>query len=239
MANKTSSGLKNHIKTRFKDNSHGTTELFQILEPTFGFDLNTIDSAMKGDEASLKLLGELGRQGRMTQELMPLVVENSLNTIKGTQVYNEGISKIAVEGAKSKTRIDKASNNALLATQQYSQDQLLMNLEYNNSVLAINSKAEQTGEYLRLKHYVQTYLQDIDHQYRILAEVQRPALKQFTEDERYGFAIAQHYLQYGDNSKPELVPHKQYELAPQNSQWGEFTSKLSGLGQKVKSALGI
>lgn len=240
MATKTTSGLKNHIKSRFSEGkTHGTTEIFQLLEPTYGFDLNTIDAAMRGDEAALRTLGELGRQGRVTQEIMPLVVEQSLNAIKGTEVYNVGVSKIAVEGAKSKTKIDKASNQALLATQQYTHDQSLLALEYGQSLDSINAKSAQTREYLNLKHYVATYLQDIDHQYRILQETQRPVVKQFSEDERYGFAIAQHYLQHGDMSRPELVPHKQYELAPQTSTWGTFTSKLGDLAQAVKAGLGV
>lgn len=239
MATKQSSGLKNHIKTRYKEDSHGTTKIFELLESTYGFDLNTIDNAMKGEEASLKALGELGRQGRTTQELMPLVVENSLNAIRGTQVYNEGISKIAVEGAKSKTKIDKAGNNALLAAQQYTVDQTLLGVEYNHALESLNVKADQTLEYLNLKHYVSTYLQDIDHQYRMLNETQKPMIKQFNEDERWGMAIAQHYLQYGDKSNPELVPHKQYELVAETNSWNDFSGKLSSLGSMLKSALGI
>lgn len=239
MATKQSSGLKNHIKARQGERTHGTSKLFQILDQTYGFDLNTIDSVLKGDESALKALGELGRQGRLTQELMPLVVESSLNAIKGTEVYNTGLSKIAVEGAKSKTKIDKSVNAALLANQQLTHDQSLMDLEYNQSLEAINEKALQTREYLQLKHYVQTYLQDIDHQYRILSETQRPILKQFSEDERYGFAIAQHYLQNGDNSRPELIPHKQYAIAPTGSRWEGFASTLSSFADKVKSGLGF
>lgn len=239
MATKQSSGLKNHIKNRQGEKSHGTTALFQLLDSTYGFDLNTIDSVLKGDEAALKALGELGRQGRLTQELMPLVVESSLNAIKGTETYNTGISKIAVEGAKSKTKIDKAVNQALLANQQYTHDQSLMALEYNQGLESINEKALQTREYLQLKHYIATYLQDIDHQYRILSETQRPQLKQFTEDERWGMAIASHYLQHGERSNPELVPHKQYALAPEGSRWNGFVSTLGSFADKIKSGLGF
>lgn len=70
--------LKNHVAKKAK-------RLQNAMNANFGLSTEFLIKCMQNDRESLKLLGQMGREGALISKLAPRVREAAMNTIKGTE----------------------------------------------------------------------------------------------------------------------------------------------------------
>jgi hypothetical protein len=85
--------LKNHVLPKGK-------LLTQVLGKKFGVTLSDFDKAMSGDIAAAQKIGELARQGRLSQELAPKLAQAYIEIINGSEPYNKATADILSSHAK-------------------------------------------------------------------------------------------------------------------------------------------
>ena len=219
--------LKNHVSSK-------VPTLNKVLESKFGFSINDLESALKGDTKKLQSIGEAARQGRITAEFMPLLEEACGQIIEGTAAYNVGTSKILAKGAKAGIQIDKAVAQALLANQKYLHDKEELRLESRNQWNAEQVRHQYQIDYIGLKSYIDLCLSSVDSNARLLDQNNRPIIKQVGEDERYETLVAKELLSNGDAARPDLITRREYVTSQ--------PKKESGFGRtirQIKGALGF
>jgi hypothetical protein len=234
---KASFTIKNHVAPKAK-------RIGSILKGKYGLDLTALNAALQGDTKSLKMIGEAGRQGQLTQEMMPLLEEAYINLIKGTEVYNKGVSNILKQGASSAINIDKSVMQAMLANQKYGNQRKELAAEFATSKTAETVRHQYALNYIQLKAYIDQYMQRVDGNSKLLEQSNRPELKQIDEDSRYSSALAQHLLTHGDNAQIELLPHREYATVSDPNSDGSktlmtFKEKLTKSFGNVISSLGF
>lgn len=237
MTKKSSFTIKNHVEPKAK-------RIGSILKGKYGLDLQTLNSALAGDTKALKQIGEAGRQGQLTQEMMPLLEEAYLNLIKGTEAYNKGVANILKQGASSAINIDKSVSQAMLANQKYGNQRKELAAEFASAKTAEVMRHQYAINYIQLKAYIDQYMQRVDGKTKLVEQSNRPELKQIEEDTRYSSAVAKHLLSYGDNSQTNLLPHRQYATVEGSDSQGNkvvttFKEKLTQSFGNVISALGF
>lgn len=221
--------LKNHVEPKAK-------RISNVLGHKYGLDLAILDKALKGDQNALQLIGEAGRQGALTQELMPMLTEAYLSAIKGTEEYNKGISAILKQGASSAIAIDKSAGQASLANQKYGNQRKEFIAEYSEANKAENVRHQYALNYIQLKAYIDQYMFKVDNDAKLNEQTYRPEIKQVAEDDRYQLAASKHLLQTGENARLDLMPRREYIPTEQSGgQAISFKEKLKGLA----SALGF
>lgn len=199
-----------------KDHISGKTKSIKKQFPKyFGFTLDSVIKAINGDKAEIRKLGERGRQGRIIQEVAPVVVQATVDALKGTAVYNKALSDISVEGARSGVSIDRSVMNATLANKKYYNDRQELAKEFVNRRGSETFRHESTMQYLDIKGEIDKHISTVDAQARILTEANRPAVKQFQANEQQEIDITKHLLTYGEGSRLDLMPQKNYELPEQ------------------------
>jgi negative regulator of replication initiation len=220
--------IKNHVSKRAK-------RVAGTLQGKYGLSLNLLDQALKGDKQALQVIGEAGKQGALIQELMPLLTEAYLSTIKGTEEYNKGLTTIVKQGASSNIAIDKASSQAMLANKKYINQREEVALDFSNARATEITRHQYAINYAHLKAYIERYLTQVDNEAKAQEQANRPELKQIDEDAKYFVASAKHLLQNGDASKLELVPRREYAVITEGGESFSFKKKLS----QFASALGF
>jgi hypothetical protein len=93
--------LRNHIAPKGK-------LLSQTLNRKFGVTLADFDRAIGGDVSAAQKIGELARQGRLSQELAPRLAQAYIEIINGSEAYNKATADILLQAGKSAIAIDKA-----------------------------------------------------------------------------------------------------------------------------------
>jgi hypothetical protein len=224
--------IKNHISPKAK-------RLTNLLPGKFGIDIPLLDKALKGDQKALQIIGEAGRQGALTQELMPILSEAYLNCIKGTEEYNKGVALITKQGATSAINIDKAVSATVLAGQKYDNQRKELKGEYVAAKTSENLRHQYAVNYIRIKAYVDQYLQRVDGDSKIIDQSNRPEIKQIDENARYEVTAAKHLLQHGDNANLGLIPRRQYNTVVEGDKAIPVRNNLSRLGSTIASALGF
>jgi hypothetical protein len=229
--------LKNHVTPKAK-------RIGGILKGKYGLGLDTLNQALQGNQNALKQIGEAGRQGQLTQELMPLLEDAYINLIKGTEVYNKGVSNILKTGASSAISIDKSVMQAMLANQKYGNQRRELAAEFVSGKTAESIRHQYALNYIQLKAYIDQYMQNVDGKSKLLEQANRPELKQIDEDSRYSFAVAKHLLANGDMAQVELLPRREYSTVTDTNSEGKksvvsFKEKLNQGFGKVISALGF
>ncbi|MFM6368531.1 MAG: hypothetical protein ACKPGN_09935, partial [Dolichospermum sp.] len=104
--------LKNHILPKGR-------LLTQALDRKFGVTLADFDRAIGGDIQAAQKIGELARQGRLSQELAPKLAQAYLEIINGSEAYNKATADILLQAGKSAIAIDKAGSQVMLGQQKY------------------------------------------------------------------------------------------------------------------------
>ena len=224
--------LKNHVAPKAK-------RITNLLKSKYGIDLPLLDKALKGNEQALQLIGEAGRQGQLTQELMPVLAEAYLNAIKGTEEYNKGVAAIIKQGASSAISIDKAVSSAVLENQKYDNQRKELKREYVAARTAENTRHQYAVNYIRIKAYVDQYLQKVDGDSKLIDQSNRPEIKQLDENVRYQSTAAKHLLQHGDNANLELLSRREYALTSEDGKTISLKDKVKTLGAAIASALGF
>jgi hypothetical protein len=218
--------IKNHVTKKAK-------RISGILQGKYGLNIALLDKALKGDQQALKLIGEAGRQGQLTQELMPLLANCYQTAIKGTEEYNKGVSAILKQGASSAIAIDKASSQAMLANQKYGNQRSETAAEFAAAKSSETIRHQYAVNYIQLKAYIDRYITKVDNDSKLTDQANRPELKQIDEESRYEVAAAKHLLQHGENARIELIPHREYATVTEGENRFSFKEKLGQLASSL------
>jgi hypothetical protein len=226
--------IKNHVGLKAK-------RISGMLKGKFGLDLGILDKALQGDKDALKTIGEAARQGQQIQELMPLLEEAYVNLIRGTEIYNKGISNILKQGASSAINIDKATSQSALANQKYGNQRKEVKAEFIAAAKSELQRHQYAINYAQLKSYIDLYMAGVDGDAKLLEQTNRPQIKQLEEDKRFELAAAKHLLQNGENQRLDLLPSREYipsNSAPNTPRVEASRGVMQSLG-RIISALGF
>lgn len=198
--------MKNHISGNAKS-------IKKHFEKYFGFTFESVIKAANGDVAEIKKIGEQGRKGRIMQQVAPVVSQSAIDALKGTAAFNKALSEVAVEGARSGLAIDRAVMNVTLANSNYYNSRQENAKEFVNRKEAEKFRHETTMEYLDVKGEIDKHISVVDAQVKIAGEANRPTIKHLQASEQQEIDITKHLLTYGENSRVDLLPTKNYELS--------------------------
>jgi|694.fasta_scaffold136865_2 hypothetical protein len=212
--------LRNHILPKGK-------LLTQVLDRKFGVSLADFDRAMGGDIAAAQKIGELARQGRLSQELSPKLAQAYLEIINGSEAYNKATADILLQAGKSAIAIDKAGSQVMLGQQKYVHSRQELAQQFVLDKNTENTRHKYQVNYTQIKGYVDAHFVGVDQQTAILEQSNRPEIKQVAADEQYQTRTMNEALNKGENARYDLIPEKQYA--------GGFKAKL----MEFKAALGF
>jgi hypothetical protein len=212
--------LKNHILPKGKI-------LSQTLDRKFGVTLADFDRAINGDIQAAQKIGELARQGRLSQELAPKLAQAYLEIINGSEAYNKATADILLQAGKSAIAIDKAGSQVMLGQQKYIHSRQELAQEFVIGKNAENVRHNYQMNYAQIKGYVDAHLVEIDQQTAILEQSNRPETKQIAANEAYQTKTMNEALNKGENARYDLIPEKDYRTG--------IAGKIAG----IKAALGF
>lgn len=244
MSNRKSNTTKMAIKQYKLKDSFAKKDLktpVSLLKSKFAIDEDTIIQAIQGDVTAAKYLGEMGRQGRLTSELMPKITENIIAAIKGTEDYNVLKSKIYNQTLKSGLAIDKAVDSVEIESLKYRNGQIERKEILSNSRKTENQRHKWVLEYLAAKYNIDFHMANVDHNDKILNNDNRPEVKQIAEDMRYQAQLINHYLDSGEKGNPELITKKDYVTVdvPSQSMPNQPTNIFGRAIGTLRNALGV
>lgn len=214
--------LKNHIKNKGK-------RVQARMKSTFGISTDFLIKCCQGDHESLKLLGQMGREGQLVSKLMPKVQAAALSTIKGTEDMNVAIANIVTQAASSSIAIDKASSNVMLSQQRYEHDRKELAADFATSKQIENLRHNLAVDYIKLNAWIEQNLMSVDGNAKMLEQANRPELKQVDADIAYQDKLAEHYLKYGDASNPDLIVERKYNSGGFGGMLGKIKSAIIGI----------
>jgi hypothetical protein len=212
--------LRNHILPKGK-------LLTQVLGKKFGVTLADFDRAMGGDIAAAQKIGELARQGRLSQELAPKLAQAYLEIINGSEAYNKATADILLQAGKSAIAIDKAGSQVMLGQQKYVHSRQELAQEFVLGKNTENSRHAYQMNYTQIKGYVDAHLVGVDQQTAILEQSNRPEIKQVAADEQYQQRTMNEALSKGETARYDLIPEKNYRTG------------IMGKIAEIRSALGF
>jgi hypothetical protein len=232
MSKKSSFTIKNHVAPK-------TKRLTGLLKPKFGLDFSDLNKALQGDKTALQKIGEAGRQGQLTQELMPMLEESFINLIKGTEAYNKGVANITKQAANSAISIDRSVSQVMLASQKYNNQRKELAAEFATAKSTETIRHQYAVNYIQLKAYIEQYLMRVDGNAKLIEQANRPEVKQMGEDSRYELAAAKHLLEHGDNARLDLLSRREYATVTEGNQTSSFKQSIQQKFSGVLSALGF
>ena len=212
--------LKNHIAPKGK-------LLTQTLTRKFGVSLADFDRAINGDIAAAQKIGELARQGRLSQELAPKLAQAYLEIINGSESYNKATADILLQAGKSAIAIDKAGSQVMLGQQKYIHSRQELAQEFVIGKNAENARHNYQTNYTQIRGYIDAHLVGVDRQTAILEQSNRPEIKQIAANEAYQQKTMNEALNKGENARIDLIPEKDYRTG--------IMGKIAG----IKAALGF
>jgi hypothetical protein len=212
--------LKNHILPKGK-------LLSQTLDRKFGVSLSDFDRAINGDIAAAQKIGELARQGRLSQELAPKLAQAYLEIINGSEAYNKATADILLQAGKSAIAIDKSASQVMLGQQKFIHARQELAQEFVIGKNSENSRHAYQMNYAQIKAYVDVHLTEVDRQTAILEQSNRPEIKQVAANEAYQAKTMNEALNKGENARYDLIPEKDYKTG--------IMGKIAG----IKAALGF
>ena len=211
--------LKNHILPKGK-------LLSQTLDRKFGVTLADFDRAIGGDVAAAQKIGELARQGRLSQELAPKLAQAYLEIINGSEAYNRATADILLQAGKSAIAIDKAGSQVMLGQQKYVHSRQELAQEFVLSKNTENTRHQYQMNYTQIKGYVDAHLTEVDQQTAILEQSNRPEIKQVAANEAYQQRSMNEALNKGETARYDLIPEKNYRTGIK----GKIQEFLGALG---------
>jgi hypothetical protein len=210
--------LKNHVLPKAK-------VLSQTLDRKFGVSLADFDRAIGGDVSAAQKIGELARQGRLSQELAPKLAQAYIEIINGSEAYNKATADILLQAGKSAIAIDKAGSQVMLGQQKYVHSRQELAQEFVIGKNAENTRHKYQVNYTQIKGYVDAHLVGVDRQTAILEQSNRPEIKQVAADEAYQTKTMNEALSKGETARYDLIPEKNYVGIR-----GKFQEFLGALG---------
>jgi hypothetical protein len=216
----TKTKLKNHILPKGK-------LLAQTLDRKFGITLTDFDKAINGDIQAAQKIGELARQGRLSQELAPKLAQAYLEIINGSEAYNRATADILLQAGKSAIAIDKSASQVMLGQQKYVHQRQELAQEFVISKNTENSRHSYQMNFTQIRGYIDAHLVGVDQQVAILEQSNRPELKQISANEQYQQKTMNEALNKGENARYDLISQKDYR--------GGIMGKIA----EIRSALGF
>jgi hypothetical protein len=212
--------LKNHILPKGK-------LLSQTLDRKFGVSLSDFDRAINGDIAAAQKIGELARQGRLSQELAPKLAQAYLEIINGSEAYNKATADILLQAGKSAIAIDKAGSQVMLGQQKFIHARQELAQEFAIGKNSENARHNYQMNYTQIRGYIDAHLVGVDQQVAILEQSNRPEIKQIAANEQYQQKTMNEALSKGENARYDLIPEKDYRTG------------IMGKIASIKAALGF
>lgn len=212
--------LKNHVLPKGR-------LLTQTLDRKFGVTLADFDRAINGDVSAAQKIGELARQGRLSQELAPKLAQAYLEIIGGSEAYNKATADILLQAGKSAIAIDKAGSQVMLSQQKFIHARQELAQQFVLDKNTENTRHNYQMNFTQIKGYVDAHLVGVDQQTAILEQSNRPEVKQIASDETYQTKTMNEALSKGENARYDLIPQKDYR--------GGIMGKI----QEIRSALGF
>lgn len=206
----TAGSLKDHVTTHKTGKFASGGRITRRFKSQFGFSMDDFKKAIMGDETLLKSIGQAARDGELAMEFMPRVTEAFKTVMQATGDYNESIAELIDTGAKNLQRIDRSKAKVQLATQKYTDDQKEQQIQFINAFKSEDVRHNYAMNYIRLKAYIDQYLQQVDGNAKLLQTSAGPQLKQMDADRAYKVEVGKHYLDYGNDARPDLIPQKNY-----------------------------
>lgn len=212
--------LKNHIAPKGK-------LLTQALDRKFGVSLADFDRAIGGDIAAAQKIGELARQGRLSQELAPRLAQAYIEIINGSEAYNKATADILLQAGKSAIAIDKAGSQVMLGQQKYVHSRQELAQEFVIGKNSENSRHAYQMNFTQIRGYIDAHLVGVDQQTAILEQSNRSEIKQVAADEAYQTKTMNEALSKGETARYDLIPEKNYRTG------------IMGKIAEIRSALGF
>jgi hypothetical protein len=212
--------LKNHILPKGK-------LLSQTLDRKFGVTLADFDRAINGDIQAAQKIGELARQGRLSQELAPKLAQAYLEIINGSEAYNKATADILLQAGKSAIAIDKAGSQVMLGQQKFIHSRQELAQEFVIGKNSENTRHNYQMNFTQIRGYIDAHLVGIDQQTAILEQSNRPEIKQIAANEQYQQKTMNEALNKGENARYDLIPEKDYRTG------------IMGKIASIKAALGF
>ncbi|MTJ48394.1 hypothetical protein [Dolichospermum sp. UHCC 0259] len=210
--------LRNHILPKGK-------VLATTLDRKFGVSLADFDRAIGGDVAAAQKIGELARQGRLSQELAPKLAQAYIEIINGSEAYNKATADILLQAGKSAIAIDKAGSQVMLGQQKFVHQRQELAQEFVLGKNTENTRHKYQVNYTQIKGYIDAHLVGVDQQVAILEQSNRPEIKQVAADEQYQQKTMNEALNKGENARYDLIPEKNYRGIK-----GKFQEFMGALG---------
>ena len=195
--------LRNHILPKGK-------VLSQSLDRKFGVTLADFDRAIMGDVQAAQKIGELARQGRLSQELAPKLAQAYIEIINGSEAYNKATADILLQAGKSAIAIDKAGSQVMLGQQKYTHARHELSQEFVIGKNSENSRHAYQMNFTQIKGYVDAHLTEVDRQSAVLEQSNRPEIKQVAANEQYQTKTMNEALNKGETARYDLIPEKNY-----------------------------
>jgi hypothetical protein len=212
--------LRNHVLPKGK-------LLTQTLDRKFGVSLADFDRAINGDIAAAQKIGELARQGRLSQELAPKLAQAYLEIINGSEAYNKATADILLQAGKSAIAIDKSASQVMLGQQKYVHQRQELAQEFVLGKNTENTRHNYQMNYTQIRGYIDAHLVGVDQQTAILEQSNRPEIKQIAANEQYRQKTMNEALNKGENARYDLIPEKDYRTG------------IMGKIASIKAALGF
>jgi hypothetical protein len=212
--------LKNHILPKGK-------LLTQTLDRKFGVSLSDFDRAINGDIQAAQKIGELARQGRLSQELAPKLAQAYLEIIGGSEAYNKATADILLQAGKSAIAIDKSASQVMLGQQKYAHSRQELAQEFVIGKNSENTRHAYQMNFTQIRGYIDAHLVGVDQQTAILEQSNRPEIKQIAANEAYQAKTMNEALNKGENARYDLIPEKDYRTG------------IMGKIASIKAALGF
>ncbi|MFM7408343.1 MAG: hypothetical protein ACKO3K_17220 [Cuspidothrix sp.] len=212
--------LKNHILPKGR-------LLSQALSSKFGVTLADFDRAIGGDIQAAQKIGELARQGRLSQELAPKLAQAYIEIINGSEAYNKATADILLQAGKSAIAIDKAGSQVMLGQQKYVHSRQELAQEFVIGKNSENTRHSYQMNYTQIKGYVDAHLTAVDQQTALLEQSNRPEVKQLNADEQYQQRTMNEALSKGETARYDLILEKNYRRG------------IMGKIAEIRSALGF
>ncbi|ARV58004.1 hypothetical protein BZZ01_04540 [Nostocales cyanobacterium HT-58-2] len=211
--------LKNHLEKRGR-------RIQKAMSRDFGISAEFLLKCCQGDTASLQELGQMGKEGALVTKLMPKIKTAALSTIQGTEDLNVGMAEIIQQAATSSLVIGKASSDLVLANQSYINQRNEIVRGHSYAVKKEALRHSQAVDIMKLDAWLDKHMTIVDGKARLLQSSNRLELRQMDADLAYEAKVGEHVLKYGDDSKVELIPQKNY-----------LTEGVSGIIGRIKNAI--
>jgi hypothetical protein len=212
--------LRNHILPKGK-------QLATTLDRKFGVTLADFDRAINGDIQAAQKIGEMARQGRLSQELAPKLAQAYLEIINGSEAYNKATADILLQAGKSAIAVDKSASQVMLGQQKYVHQRQELAQEFVISKNTENTRHAYQMNYTQIRGYIDAHLTGVDQQTAIWEQSNRPEIKQISANEQYQQKTMNEALSKGETARYDLIPQKDYR--------GGIMGKI----QEIRSALGF